>query len=143
MNKLFSAVSRSTEIHSHFCTVRIKKYSEFRENVADNFVNFTKRFELLQQLQNCNTTNRKFDKIFEVKSGQHPVLLKNYFSGEIKLETLVVFEICLGFVDKFDKVLKDPIWKETKRQIVKYKPFVKSDCTRYKSEILTVIRTKL
>ena len=85
----------------------------------------------------------KFDKIFEVKSGQHPVLLKNYFSGEIKLETLVVFEICLGFVDKFDKVLKDPIWKETKRQIVKYKPFVKSDCTRYKSEILTVIRTKL
>ena len=63
---MFSAVSRSTEIHSHFCTARNKKYSEFRENVADNFVNFTKRFELLQQLQNCNTTNRKFDKRFEI-----------------------------------------------------------------------------
>lgn len=85
----------------------------------------------------------KFDKLFEVQSGQHPVLLRHYFSGEINLETLVVFEICLGYVDRFDKVLKDPIWKETKKRIVKYKPFLKVDCTKYRAEILTVIRTKL
>jgi len=85
----------------------------------------------------------KFDKLFEVRSGEHPILLKHYFSGEINLETLVVFEICLGFIDRFDKVLTDPIWKDTKRQVIKYKPFVKADCTRYRAEILTVIRTKL
>jgi len=85
----------------------------------------------------------KFDKLFEVRSGEHPILLKHYFSGEIHLETLVVFEICLGFIDRFDKVLTDPIWKDTKRQVIKYKPFVKADCTRYRAEILTVIRTKL
>lgn len=85
----------------------------------------------------------KFDKLFEVQSGQHPVLLRHYFSGEINLETLVVFEICLGYVDRFDKVLKDPIWKETKKRIVKYKPFLRVDCTKYRAEILTVIRTKL
>ena len=85
----------------------------------------------------------KFDKLFEAQSGQHPVLLRHYFSGEINLETLVVFEICLGYVDRFDKVLKDPIWKETRKRIVKYKPFLRVDCTKYKAEILTVIRTKL
>ncbi len=85
----------------------------------------------------------KFDKIFEVQSRQHPALLRHYFSGEIKLETLVVFEICLGFVSRFDNVLNDPIWKETRNLILKYKPFLKVDCTKYKAEILTVIRTKL
>ena len=63
----------------------------------------------------------KFDKIFEVQSRQHPALLRHYFSGEIKLETLVVFEICLGFVSRFDNVLNDPIWKETRNLILKYK----------------------
>ena len=85
----------------------------------------------------------KFDKIFEVRSRQHPALLRHYFSGEIKLETLVVFEICLGFVSRFDNVLNDPIWKETRNLILKYKPFLKVDCTKYKAEILAVIRTKL
>tara|TARA_B100002019_G_scaffold284845_1_gene293083 strand:- start:1652 stop:2251 length:600 start_codon:yes stop_codon:yes gene_type:complete len=85
----------------------------------------------------------KFDKIFEAQSRQHPALLRHYFSGEIKLETLVVFEICLGFVERFDKLLNDPIWKETRKKIIKYKPFLKVDCTKYRAEMLTVIRTKL
>jgi hypothetical protein len=85
----------------------------------------------------------KFDKIFEVKEGSHPPLLKHYLSGEITLETLVVFETCLGYVKAFDKKLKDPIWKETRRRVLKYQPFLKVDCSKYRVEILSVIRTKL
>lgn len=85
----------------------------------------------------------KFDKIFELKEGSHPPLLKHYLSGEITLETLVVFETCLGYVKLFDKKLKDPIWKETRRRVLKYQPFIKVDCSKYRQEILSVIRTKL
>lgn len=85
----------------------------------------------------------KFDKIFELKEGRHPPLLKHYLSGEITLETLVVFETCLGYVKDFDKKLKDPIWKETRRRVLKYQPFIKVDCSKYREEILAVIRTKL
>ena len=85
----------------------------------------------------------KFDKIFELKEGRHPPLLKHYLSGEITLETLVVFETCLGYVKSFDKKLKDPIWKETRRRVLKYQPFIKVDCSKYREEILSVIRTKL
>ena len=62
----------------------------------------------------------KFDKIFDVQNGSHPPLLRYYLSGEITLETLVVFETCLGYVDRFDKKLSDPIWKDVRRRIVKY-----------------------
>ena len=85
----------------------------------------------------------KFDKIFEVKDGSHPPLLRHYLSGEISLETLVVFETCLRYIGKFDRKLSDPIWKEIRRRVLKYKPFLDIDCSKYKQVILTVIRTKL
>jgi hypothetical protein len=85
----------------------------------------------------------KFDKIFKVREGEHPSLLKYYLSGEVKLETLVVFETCLGYISRFDKKLSDPIWKEVKKRVIKYKPFIKINCQEYKDTILTVIRTKL
>ena len=39
-----------------------------------------------------------FDRVFSIKHGKHPKLLKSYLAGEVSLETLVVFETCLGFV---------------------------------------------
>lgn len=85
----------------------------------------------------------KFDKIFKVKEGSHPPLIKHYLSGEIALETLVVLETCLGYVEQFDKKLTDPIWKDVKKRVLKYKPFLYIDCQKYREVILTVIRTKL
>ena len=86
---------------------------------------------------------QSFDSIFSIRKGQHPIILRKYLSQEITLETLVVFEHCLGFVERFDSSLSDPIWKQTRNQIVKYRPFVNIDCTKYKSVILDTIRRKL
>lgn len=84
-----------------------------------------------------------FNNLFVTKTGQHPKLLKHYLAEDISLETLVVFEKCLGFVDHFDKKLSDPIWKEVKLKIQKYKPFINIDCRSYKMVILDTIRTKV
>lgn len=86
---------------------------------------------------------QSFDSIFTIRKGQHPIILRKYLSQEITLETLVVFEHCLGFVERFDSSLSDPIWKQTRNQIVKYRPFVNIDCKKYKSVILDTIRRKL
>jgi len=87
--------------------------------------------------------DESFDSIFYITKGQHPPILKKYLSQEITLETLVVFEHCLGFVDRFDSSLSDPIWKQTRNQIIKYRPFVDIDCKKYKSVILDTIRRKI
>tara|TARA_B100000035_G_C20978640_1_gene544376 strand:+ start:360 stop:959 length:600 start_codon:yes stop_codon:yes gene_type:complete len=84
-----------------------------------------------------------FDRLFLVSTGKHPKILRQYLSGEISLETLVVFESCLGFVKNFDQVLTDPVWKDTRMRILKYKPFMKLDCSQYKSVILETIKRKL
>ena len=85
----------------------------------------------------------KFDKIFRIDDGQHPVILKYYLAGEISLETLVIFEKCLGYVNGFDSKLTDPIWKDVRTSIVKYLPFLRADEKKYRELILTEIRTKL
>ena len=50
---------------------------------------------------------QSFDSIFSIRKGQHPIILRKYLSQEITLETLVVFEHCLGFVERFDSSLRD------------------------------------
>lgn len=85
----------------------------------------------------------KFDKIFNIRENQHPPVLKHYLAGDICLETLVIFEKCLGYVSNFDSQLKDPIWKEVRHRVIKYKPFLQGECDRYRQAILTSIRTKL
>ena len=85
----------------------------------------------------------EFERLFSVSSGQHPKLMRYYLSGDVSLETLVVFETCLGFVKNFDKTLTDPIWKDTRMKVIKYKPFLKLNCQEYKSIILNTIKTKL
>lgn len=85
----------------------------------------------------------RFENIFHSKKGEHPHILKRYYAGDISLETLVVFETCLGFIKRFDKTLTDPIWKETRLKILKYAPFLNVDCKKYKGIVLETIRTKL
>ena len=84
-----------------------------------------------------------FDRVFSIKHGKHPKLLKSYLAGEVSLETLVVFETCLGFVKDFDRVLTDPIWKEVRMKIIKYQPFISLDCNVYKETILDTIKEKV
>ena len=67
---------------------------------------------------------------------------KKVFASEIALETLVILEHCLGYVDNLDKVLTDPMWKETKTLIKKYEPFLSINCKKYKGVMLETIRLK-
>ncbi len=84
-----------------------------------------------------------FDSLFKAEKGKHPILIREYYGNEISLETLVVLDYCLGFVDNFNKVLTDPVWNETSTLIVKYAPFLTIDCKKYKKVVLETMNKKL
>ena len=107
---------------------------------------FTYKFkqEVDHLLDDLGTPYEKtFETIFSSKKGEHPLLLRKYFASEIALETLVILEHCLGYVDNLDKVLTDPMWKETRTLIKKYEPFLSINCKKYKGVMLETIRLKL
>ena len=84
---------------------------------------------LLNELQDENLT---FLESFKVKNSQHPYILKAYLRKTITLETLVILESLIKFVDKFDENISDEIlWPDVSRLIKKYKPFLKFDREKY------------
>jgi hypothetical protein len=69
-----------------------------------------------------------------VKEHQHPYLLKMFYRKKVSLETLVILNDLLGFFKHWNKQLsEDPLWSDTHRLCVKYKPFLIYDTKRMKS----------
>ena len=51
-----------------------------------------------------------FNDLFETVDG-HPPLLKLYIKRRVHLETLIICDMVLGFMKKWDKNLSDPLWE--------------------------------
>ena len=89
-------------------------------------------FKFSNEIEELVNLEPNFDKIFETNGG-HPLLLKQYFSGQLSLESLVILNKVLNFVPVFDKQIKDPVvWPDLKRKVVKYEPFLSIDTPKYK-----------
>mgnify|MGYP001239480512 CR=1 FL=1 len=74
-----------------------------------------------------------FEKIFDCKSGNHPILLQAYLGDRITLESMVILNNLVKYIPDFDKHIKEPvIWPDIRRKVVKYEPFLLVDKTKYK-----------
>jgi len=69
-----------------------------------------------------------FDSLLEADKNNHPLIIKLWMQDEILLETVVILDSLLGFVERENKKITDTIiWPDIYRKIMKYKPFVKFD----------------
>lgn len=82
--------------------------------------------------------NKKVDEIFDCSKG-HPPVLKKFLSGNISLETLVIYDRIFLFGKNFDKKLTDPVWETVSKKIKKYSPFLHIDVPRYKTILREII----
>lgn len=72
-----------------------------------------------------------FNDIFKVQGG-HPPLLRLHLKGQVRLETLMILDMVLGYVLKWDKQMDDPVWNPLSLKIKKYKPFVSIPVQTYR-----------
>lgn len=82
--------------------------------------------------------NNNFNDIFKCIKG-HPILLKKFLSGEVSIETMVLFDRIFSYTKNFDKKLQDPVWKTVSRRIKKYSPFINTDIFRYRKILKEII----
>ena len=80
----------------------------------------------------------KFEEVFDCSKG-HPPLLKSFLSGNISLETLVIYDKIFLFGKNFDKKLKDPVWETVSLKIKKYSPFIHIDVFHYKKILKQIV----
>jgi len=69
----------------------------------------------------------------------HPPVLKKFLSGEISLETLVIYDKIFDFSKTFDKKLDDPVWETVSLKVKKYSPFLNIDIFKFKKILRDII----
>jgi hypothetical protein len=96
----------------------------------ERYQQWQKRIQSLSYFfkEECQTLfeENKFEDVFKCSKG-HPVLLKKYLSGQISLETMVLFDKIFAYSKNFDKKLQDPVWQTVSRRVKKYSPFINTD----------------
>lgn len=99
-------------------------YTAWRRYNQSLFYNFKLELEVFISHQDLN-------EFMECKNHQHSSLIKKYLQKGISLETLVIINKIFNFVEKYDKVLNDPIWECLSLKIKKYSPFVQINNEKY------------
>lgn len=75
-----------------------------------------------------------FDKVFVVKDEQHPILLQMYCRGDVNIETMIILDGINNYLKHWDSELKnDFFWKEERRKLIKYRPFLDFDVDKYRA----------
>jgi len=73
------------------------------------------------------------EEIFRVDRGNYPKLLEEVIHGKVVLETLIILNNNINFVDTHwtPRISDDIIWPTYHRKIVKYAPFIQYDKTKF------------
>ena len=69
----------------------------------------------------------------------HPPVLKRFLSGNLSLETLIIYDKIFHFSNNFDKKLLDPVWETVSLKIKKYNPFINIDVFHYKKILRCIL----
>jgi len=108
-----------------------------RNDGDENYQDWKKRIQSLHYLfcADVEFLLRKvdeFDQLFKV-DGTHPPLLKYLLGKQISLETFVILNNILDFIPQFDRNITEQfVWKDVRRTVIKYSPFVTIDTVKYK-----------
>ena len=76
-----------------------------------------------------------FEELF-ICDSSHPPLLRLYIRKDIRLETLILLDMVLGYVLPWDKRLDDPLWDSLSLKIKKVKPFLSVPVKQYKQFLI-------
>ena len=93
---------------------------------------------LFKEQSNELLLENKLEDVFNCSKG-HPIILKKFLSGQLSLETLVIYDKIFGFSKTFDKKLDDPVWETVSLKIKKYTPFINTDIFQFKRILRDII----
>ena len=93
---------------------------------------------LFKEQSNELFSENELQDVFNCSKG-HPIILKKFLSGQLSLETLVIYDKIFGFSKTFDKKLDDPVWETVSLKIKKYTPFINTDIFQFKKILRDIL----
>ena len=85
-------------------------------------------YQFQTDINKLNDMDFDINELLKAEDNNHPLIIKLWMQGDVLLETVVILDSILGFVERENKRITDTIiWPDIYRKIMKYKPFVKFD----------------
>lgn len=85
-------------------------------------------YQFQTDINKLNDMDIDINELLKAEDNNHPLIIKLWMQGDILLETVIILDSILGFVERENKRITDTIiWPDIYRKIMKYKPFVKFD----------------
>ena len=85
-------------------------------------------YQFQTDINKLNDMDFDINELLKAEDNNHPLIIKLWMQGDILLETVIILDSILGFVERENKRITDTIiWPDIYRKIMKYKPFVKFD----------------
>ena len=83
--------------------------------------------------------SEELEEWFQVQYGEHPNIIRMYLRKEISLETLTMLNSILNFMNRYDKEVTDPVYKEVSKLCKKYQPFLKFDSQKMRKTLKEIV----
>jgi len=93
---------------------------------------------LFKEQSNELFSQTKLEDVLTCSKG-HPPVLKRFLSGNLSIETLVIYDRIFSFAKDFDNKLLDPVWETVSLKIKKYNPFLNIDVFSFKKILREII----
>jgi len=113
-------------------------------NDEDNYSQWQKRNQSLtytfeQDINRLSDKVESFDELLTVTDGQHPLVISEYLSGTICIETVVILDKLTRFMSRADRQITETIvWPDVSRKIRKYNTFLNPNLEKMKKVVLKV-----
>ena len=142
----FVKLSRHPEpIKLMLANFSVNNYAYIGDLVSEDgqkiYMSWKKRIESLSYSfkEELNNLHPDFNENIKVSKGTHPFLIRQYLAGKICLETFIIIVDLTRCYSYWAKELDkdDFIWKEVSHKIVKYKPFLSYNRTKFKDILLS------
>jgi len=102
------------------------KWQKQNQNLSYNFSQDLNKIVALME-----TRGYAFNDLFDCTHG-HPPILKLYIRKDLALETVIILDMVVGFMLRWDQRMDDPLWSALSLKIKKYKPFMSIPVKDYK-----------
>ena len=124
------------EIKNYFIANFLKCPHGYVADFTDKHLEDWKKNDFLRDMK---PLVNNFDDLFVV-SNTHPKLLKEYLGRRISIDTLVILDELVGYIEDWNVKLKDDVvWPNIENMIKKYKSFLTIDKNKYRMNLLTLI----
>ena len=111
----------------------------YSEDAKDTFVGWKKRIQSMtynfeKELDVLLERVENFDDLFKVEDGNVPIVVRALYHNDISVETFIILDSVLGFVEHIDKKIDDDIiWPRWKTRCSKYSRLLDVDVDKYKN----------